>query len=101
LAGIWGELLGVESVGAQDNFFALGGHSLLAAQLIARLREVFGVELPLGIMFEGPTIAELAAFMIQHEPKPGVMEKTALTLKSIEDLSESEIEARLHTREVS
>jgi phthiocerol/phenolphthiocerol synthesis type-I polyketide synthase E len=60
IATIWRELLGVKDVGVYDNFFELGGHSLLATQLIARLNEVFPVELSLKQMFETPTIARLA-----------------------------------------
>jgi amino acid adenylation domain-containing protein/non-ribosomal peptide synthase protein (TIGR01720 family) len=60
LAGIWEELLDVERVGAADSFFALGGHSLLATQVVSRVREVFGVELPLRALLEGPTVEALA-----------------------------------------
>jgi amino acid adenylation domain-containing protein len=61
IAEILGELLDLEEIGLDDNFFMLGGHSLLGAQVIARLREAFGVDISLRSLFESPTVAELSA----------------------------------------
>jgi amino acid adenylation domain-containing protein len=59
LAGIWSEIFG-HAVGVNENFFDLGGHSLLATRVASRVREAFGIELPLRRLFERPTVAALA-----------------------------------------
>ncbi len=61
VAGILERLLNLDHVDVEENFFSLGGHSLLGAQLIARLRDTFGIEMPLRVIFEAPTVADLAA----------------------------------------
>jgi acyl carrier protein len=83
LAAIWAQLLNLPRVGVNDNFFALGGHSLLATRLIARVRDIFQVELPLRSVFETPTIAALAVRVEE------------LLLEKIESMTEDELEAFL------
>jgi amino acid adenylation domain-containing protein len=61
VARIWAAVLRLDGIGIHDNFFALGGHSLLATQVVARIRSIFDVEVPLVAIFEEPTIAALAA----------------------------------------
>ncbi len=78
IADIWQELLGLEKVGVDDNFFDLGGHSLIATQMVSQLRQDFQVELSLRRIFEAPTVAELAL----------VLED--ILIKELEELTEDE-----------
>lgn len=71
LAGIWQQVLGLERVSRNENFFWLGGHSLMATRTVSRIREVFHVELQVRNVFEAPTIAELSE-QIEELMKSGV-----------------------------
>ncbi|NVE01793.1 thioesterase domain-containing protein, partial [Massilia sp. BJB1822] len=67
LAQLWEELLGVERVGRYDNFFELGGHSLLAVQVISRISDLLGIQMPMRQLFVHPTLATLAAAVLEEE----------------------------------
>ncbi|HEX3554229.1 MAG TPA: amino acid adenylation domain-containing protein, partial [Thermoanaerobaculia bacterium] len=60
VAGVWAEVVRAERIGVGESFFELGGHSLLATQVVSRLRQAFGVELPVRALFEAPTVEALA-----------------------------------------
>jgi acyl carrier protein len=76
LAEIWAEILGIEQVGVQDNFFDLGGNSLLAVKMISRLCQALDIELSLGKVFAQPTIEGLAQLIaaVQYVQGDGSMD---------------------------
>jgi amino acid adenylation domain-containing protein len=78
VAQIWAEVLGLPRIGVDDNFFAIGGHSLLGVRILTRMRQAFGLDLSMSLMFERPTIAAAAARVEE------------LLLAEIEALSEEE-----------
>lgn len=63
LTQIWEKILGTKPIGVKDNFFDLGGHSLLAADLLTQIAKVSGKDLPLAILFQAPTVEQLACFL--------------------------------------
>jgi amino acid adenylation domain-containing protein len=77
LASLWGEVLGIGGVGVHDNFFELGGHSLLATQLVARVRQALGVEMPLRTLFQQPALGDLAAAIAELQAEGGATERVA------------------------
>jgi acyl transferase domain-containing protein len=95
LAGIWQSLLGFEQVGIHDNFFELGGDSLLGTRIISRVREAFRVELPLRVLLEEPTIADMAAFITREQAETSGHTDTARMLADVEGLSDDEVHSRL------
>jgi acyl carrier protein len=84
LAGIWADLLGVDRVGANDDFFDLGGHSLLALNMLARVHDAFDVELYLTTVFERPRLGALAATVAERVVADAAADDLAVLLTELE-----------------
>ncbi|MGV9311950.1 amino acid adenylation domain-containing protein [Streptomyces sp. NPDC003691] len=77
VAEIWRTVLGVDRVGAHDSFFALGGDSIRAMHIVARVRELMRAEVPLQKVLGGPTVAEQARLLLEHDEDGSVREFVA------------------------
>ena len=95
LSNIWSEVLKLDQIGINDNFFDLGGHSLLATQVIARVDVAFNVELPLRAIFENPTIAGLGMALVQAQADVADDAELLRVLEELENLSEDEADSEL------
>jgi amino acid adenylation domain-containing protein len=95
LAGIWREVLEVEKVGVDDDFFDLGGHSLLAVHALARIRRIFEVEVQLRHIFQFPTVARLSETVLGHPDLRARAEQAAQVALEVAALSDAEVEALL------
>ncbi|AGM07923.1 amino acid adenylation domain-containing protein [Amycolatopsis keratiniphila] len=69
VCAVWADVLGLDEVGVDDGFFALGGDSLNATKVVSRIRELFEIELPIRVVLESPTVAELCAEMTEDPAK--------------------------------
>jgi acyl carrier protein len=91
LAAVWARVLGVERVGALDDFFDLGGHSLLVMQVVARLRDETGVDLPVRALFETPVLADAAAAVVQAKLAHLSRDDLSTLVEEVAHLSEEEV----------
>ncbi|KOX21555.1 hypothetical protein ADK67_26475 [Saccharothrix sp. NRRL B-16348] len=94
VGAVWREVLGVPSIGPDDDFHDLGGNSLFAIQVMARLRQVHG-DMPASVIFEAPTVSALAAAIRAHQAVDGGPDEFEALLREVESLSPEEAEARL------
>jgi FkbH-like protein len=95
LAALWADLLHVTSVGVHESFFEIGGHSLLAVQLLSRVRQIYGVDLSLEVVYSGEfTVAELAKAVELKEIEQSGGDYQDL-LRELESLSDEEVRTLL------
>ena len=101
LTKIWAEVLSLNQVGIHDNFFDLGGHSLAASRVISQVIKNFQSELPLQSLFQSPTIAEMAAVIMEHQGKRLGEEELERVLGELESLSDEEAQRLLNEETTS
>ncbi|MEM7351562.1 MAG: amino acid adenylation domain-containing protein [Acidobacteriota bacterium] len=95
VAGIWSEVLEIDDVGVEDNFFDLGGHSLMATRVVSRLRDALDPELELQEFFVAATVGRLVETMSRDPQRRQRVEQTAEVLLTLAQLSDDEVEAML------
>ncbi|MBT8226876.1 MAG: amino acid adenylation domain-containing protein [Dactylosporangium sp.] len=101
VAGIWAEILGVDRVGVDDDFFALGGHSLLSTRIVSRVRDAFQTDVPLQKVFSEPTVAGLARTLLDISGDREAIEKTAQLLVELSALSDDQVTQALSTADAT
>jgi len=97
ITDIWRQVLGIQQVGVNDNFFDLGGDSLLVTQVVGRLRNTFQLDFPLSQLFNFPTIADLARAVAQTGAEIEDSERAEI-LALLSQLSEQEVDEELNKR---
>ncbi len=95
IARIWEELLGRTGIGVEHDFFGLGGNSLVATQVVARVTDRLGMDVPVSLVFEHPQIAAFAAALSARAAEPGKLERTAAIIRRVEAMSTEEISEAL------
>jgi amino acid adenylation domain-containing protein len=79
IAEVWREVVGLDRLGADENFFEIGGHSLLATRILARLRSILGIDVPVRAIFEKPTVAGLAEYIAGRAAVTSTLSELPLT----------------------
>ncbi|HZN10191.1 MAG TPA: phosphopantetheine-binding protein, partial [Blastocatellia bacterium] len=95
LARVWAQILGVDRVGADDDFFGLGGNSLLATVLMSRVHSLFEIDLAPHALFEAPTVAGLAELIEREQIERAGAAEVADILGELDELSDEEVKALL------
>ncbi|MBI2230444.1 MAG: non-ribosomal peptide synthetase [Deltaproteobacteria bacterium] len=95
LTQIWAEVLSLDQVGIHDNFFDLGGHSLTASRVVYRVIQTFQLELPVRLLFDSPTVAEMALVIAANWAKLATQDELERMLSEVEAMSDEEAQRRV------
>jgi hypothetical protein len=88
--GVWMDVLQIDRLGIDDDFFEVGGHSLLATRVLSRIRQLLRVDVSVRAMFEAPTVEQLARTILAHDTKLGQAERIARAVVRAKQLSADE-----------
>ncbi len=95
LVAVWEKVLDIRPIGIHDNFFDLGGHSLAASRIVSQVITNFQFDLPLQTLFQSPTVAAMAAVIVQHQGKRLGKKELERILSEIESLPNEEAQRLL------
>ena len=95
LVAVWEEVLDIRPIGIHDNFFDLGGHSLAASRIVSQVIKNFQSDLPLQTLFQSPTVAAMAAVIMQHQGKRLGKKELERILNEIESLPNEDVQRLL------
>jgi len=95
LSRIWAEVLSLDRVGIHDSFFHLGGDSLAATRLVSQVMKTFQLEVPLKVLFEAPTVADMAIVIAQNHTNKISQKELHRILRELENISNEEAEQLL------
>jgi acyl carrier protein len=101
LARIWTEVLNVKAIGVNDNFFDLGGHSLSAVQVAFRVRQLFGIDFPLRMLFQAPRLADLAGKVEGMLVEQADTTQLGKLIEEIEQMSAEELASSIRSMSAS
>jgi acyl carrier protein len=100
LIKIWVQILGLNRIGIHDNFFDLGGHSLAASRVVSQVIQEFQIEVPLQVLLQSPTIAEMAAVITERQASKLLTEDLDGILTELESLSDEHAQRLLDNQRV-
>jgi len=95
---IWSDVLGTSGIGVLDNFFEMGGHSLMATQIVSRVREIFQTPLPLRLVLENPTVANMSELLQRYESSPARALKIARLHQKLAGMSQEDVRGLLEAK---